>query len=125
MLRGEKMAAVVMASDQTTRRAGEDALARELSARGAKVVPMHTLLVDADPDEAKARAPRDVHDLMDLYTTIDAIARETAAPADIVKALYEEETARLNAQARLKQFVLVNAIKRVKQRLRKLSQWHP
>ena len=55
---------------------------------------------------------------------VDAIARETAAPADIVKALYEEETARLNAQARLKLFVPVIAIKRVKQRLRELSQRH-
>ena len=55
-LRGEKVAAVVMASDQTTRRAGEDALARELSARGAIGVPMYTLLGDAAPDEAKARA---------------------------------------------------------------------
>ncbi len=51
-------------------------------------------------------------------TTVDAIARETAAPADIVKALYEEEIASLNAQARLKQFVPVIAINRVKQRLR-------
>ena len=57
-------------------------------------------------------------------TTVDAIARETAAPADIVKALYEEEIASLNAQARLKQFVPVIAINRVKQRLRKLSQRH-
>ena len=56
--------------------------------------------------------------------TVDAIARETAAPADIVKALYEEETTRLDAQARLKQFVPVIAINRVKQRLRKLSQRH-
>jgi hypothetical protein len=55
-LRGEKVAAVVMASDQTIRRGGEDALARELSARGAVGVPMYTLLGDADPDEAKARA---------------------------------------------------------------------
>jgi hypothetical protein len=56
LLRGEKVAAVVMASDQTTRRAGEDALARELSARGAQGIPMYTLLADAAPDEAKARA---------------------------------------------------------------------
>jgi Protein of unknown function (DUF3562) len=56
--------------------------------------------------------------------TIDAIARETAVPADFVKALYEEESARLNAQARLKQFVSVIAIKRVKQRLRKLNPGH-
>ena len=55
-LRGEKVAAVVMAIDQSTRRAGEDALARELSARGARGVPMYTLVPDAAPDEAKVRA---------------------------------------------------------------------
>jgi hypothetical protein len=55
-LRGEKVAAVVMASDQTTRRAGEDALARELTLRGTEGIPMYTLLADAHPDEAKARA---------------------------------------------------------------------
>ena len=55
-LRGEKVAAVVMAIDQTTRRAGEYALARELSARGATGVPMYTLVPDAAPDEAKVRA---------------------------------------------------------------------
>jgi hypothetical protein len=58
-LHGEKVAAVVMVSDQTTRRAGEYALARELSARGAIGVPMYTLLDDAAPDEAKARAAAD------------------------------------------------------------------
>jgi len=56
LLRGEKVAAVVMVSYQTTHRAGEDALARELSARGAIGVPMYTLLGDAAPDEAKVRA---------------------------------------------------------------------
>ena len=55
-MRGEKVAAVVMVSDQSIRFAGEDALARELSARGAEGVPMYTLLAGADPDEAKARA---------------------------------------------------------------------
>ena len=54
-LRGEKVAAVVMVSDQSTRRAGEYALARELSTRGAQGIPMYTLLPDAHPDEAKAR----------------------------------------------------------------------
>ena len=55
-IRGEKVAAVVMANDHTIRLAGEEALARELSARGADGVPMYTLLAGADPDEAKARA---------------------------------------------------------------------
>jgi hypothetical protein len=94
-------------------------------------------------DEAKVRDPPAVYDVMDLYpqtggmwhaislertqanaddATVDAIAREAAAPADIVKSLYEEEIARLDAQARLKQFVPVIAIKRVRERLRKLNQ---
>ena len=55
-LTGEKVAGVVMATEETTRRAGEDALARELSLRGAQGVPMYSLLPDADHDEAKARA---------------------------------------------------------------------
>ncbi|MDP9199747.1 MAG: hypothetical protein M3O07_11135 [Pseudomonadota bacterium] len=55
-LQGEKVAAVVMVSDQSIRLTGEDALARELSSRGVHGVPMYTLLADAVPDESKARA---------------------------------------------------------------------
>lgn len=55
-LHGEKVAAVVMVSDQTIRLAGEDALSRELRARGAQGVPMYTLLAGAEPVEAQARA---------------------------------------------------------------------
>lgn len=55
-LHGEKVAAVVMVSDQSIRLAGEEALARELSSRGVHGVPMYMLLADADPDESKARA---------------------------------------------------------------------
>lgn len=56
LLRGEKVASVVMAPDPSIRLAGEDTLARELSARGAVGVPMYTLLAPADLDEARARA---------------------------------------------------------------------
>ena len=55
-MRGEKVAAVVMVNDDSIRLAGEEALARELSVRGAEGVPMYTLLAGAHPDEAKARA---------------------------------------------------------------------
>lgn len=56
-MKGEKVAAIVMSTDRTTRRAAEDALARELTRRGAQGVPMYTLLPDADShDEATARA---------------------------------------------------------------------
>ena len=55
-LKGEKVAAIVMTTDLPTRRAGEDALARQLSLHGVEGVSMYTLLSDPDPDEAKARA---------------------------------------------------------------------
>ena len=55
-LKGEKGAAIVMTTDLPTRRAGEDALARQLSLHGVEGVPMYTLLSDPNPDEAKARA---------------------------------------------------------------------
>ena len=57
-MRGEKVAAVVMVNDDSIRLAGEEALARELSVRGAAGVPMYTLLAGAHPDEAKARSGR-------------------------------------------------------------------
>ena len=54
---GSKVAAVVMARDEAARRAGEDALARELTKRGAQGVPMYTLGPEGDPTkEAETRA---------------------------------------------------------------------
>lgn len=53
---GEHVAAVVMVADYTVRLAGEEALARELSARGARGVPMNSLIPGGALDEAKARA---------------------------------------------------------------------
>lgn len=56
-LRGSKVAAVVMMKNEASRRAAEDALAREITARGAQGVPMYTILPDAKPQgEAAARA---------------------------------------------------------------------
>jgi hypothetical protein len=56
-LRGSKVAAVVMMENQASRRAAEDALAREITARGAQGVPMYTILPDAKPQsEGAARA---------------------------------------------------------------------
>lgn len=53
---GEKVAAVVMMSDPSARRAAEDALARELSARGAEGIPMYTIAPTAGAgDEEAAR----------------------------------------------------------------------
>ena len=53
-LAGKKVAALVMSANQSTRLAGEDALAREITARGAQGVPAHTILTDPK-DEARAK----------------------------------------------------------------------
>ena len=55
-LTGENVGAVVMVNDYSIRLAGEDLLARELSARGARGVPMHSLVPGGAMDETKARA---------------------------------------------------------------------
>jgi len=49
-LTGSKVAAVVMMDAEGSRRAGEDALARELSAIGAIGIPLYLLLPDISPD---------------------------------------------------------------------------
>jgi hypothetical protein len=56
-LRGAKVAAVVMVQDDDLRRRGEDALAAEITSRGAIGIPMYTLLDGGAPsNEAAARA---------------------------------------------------------------------
>ena len=60
-MNGEKVAAVVMVEDESLRRAAEDALARELSGRGAVGIPMYTLHPHAGPNDepaAKSAAER-------------------------------------------------------------------
>ena len=55
--KGSKVAAVVMMKNEASRRAAEDALAREITARGAQGVPMYTILAEGKPEnEAAARA---------------------------------------------------------------------
>ena len=46
--RGEKVIALVVSPNQASRRAAEDALARELTLRGAVGVPAYTILGDVD-----------------------------------------------------------------------------
>jgi hypothetical protein len=54
---GETVVAMVMSKNASTRRAAEDALAREISANGAKGIAGYTVVPDdAVGDEAKARA---------------------------------------------------------------------
>jgi hypothetical protein len=53
-LSGSKVAAVAMVQNEAARRAAEDALARELTARGAQGVPMYSIQPDARPDNEQA-----------------------------------------------------------------------
>jgi hypothetical protein len=53
-VKGSKVVAVVMMRNEAARRAAEDALAREITARGAEGVPMYTIQPDARPDNEQA-----------------------------------------------------------------------
>ena len=57
VLSGQKVVAFVLTKNEASRRAAEDALAREITAGGAQGVPSYTLIATAAaPDEAKAKA---------------------------------------------------------------------
>ena len=57
VLSGQKVVAFVLTKNAASRRAAEDALAREISAGGAQGIPSYTLVPDAAAsDEAKAKA---------------------------------------------------------------------
>lgn len=56
-VKGAKVAAVVVMQDEASRRAAEDTLARDISARGAQGIPMYAILPNASVhDEAATRA---------------------------------------------------------------------
>lgn len=56
-LAGQKVVAFVLTKNEASRRAAEDALAREITAGGGQGVPAYTLVAgNAAPDEAKAKA---------------------------------------------------------------------
>jgi len=52
--KGVKVAAVAMVRNEAARRAAEDALAREITARGAQGVPMYTILPEGRPENEQA-----------------------------------------------------------------------
>jgi hypothetical protein len=54
--KGARVAALVMTKNEATRRAAEDALAREITAQGAQGVPMYSIADAAGTDEAQTRA---------------------------------------------------------------------
>lgn len=53
---GQRVAALVMNTNDAARRAGEDALAREITAQGAEGVPMYSLISGDPKNEPQARA---------------------------------------------------------------------
>lgn len=53
-LSGQKVAAFVLTDSDTTRRAAEDALAREITARGAQGIPGYVLLPGQEPKDPQA-----------------------------------------------------------------------
>jgi len=55
-LQGARVGAVVMMRDEAPRRAAEDALAREIGARGAVGIPGYTIVPDRKASEAEVRA---------------------------------------------------------------------
>jgi hypothetical protein len=56
-VKGSKVAAVVMVDSEAARRVAEDKLAAEITARGARGIPMYTIYPDATPaNEPQARA---------------------------------------------------------------------
>lgn len=60
-LSGRKVVGVFVSNNQTLRRRAEDAMAREISARGAQGVPAYTILTDEevkDREAAKAKLER-------------------------------------------------------------------
>ncbi len=56
-VKGAKVGAIVLMQDEASRRVAEDALAREINARGAQAIPGYTVLPNTNPStEAEARA---------------------------------------------------------------------
>ncbi|HXS92723.1 MAG TPA: hypothetical protein VN705_25425 [Steroidobacteraceae bacterium] len=53
---GARVGAVVMMRDEASRRVAEDALAREIGARGAQGIPGYTVIPDRGATEAEVRA---------------------------------------------------------------------
>jgi hypothetical protein len=55
-IKGAKVGAVVVMRDEASRRVAEDALAREITARGGEGIPGYTVIADRAAGEAEVRA---------------------------------------------------------------------
>lgn len=63
-LKGAKVAAAVLIANETARKAAEDQLAKEITARGADGVPMYQVMPNVDPsDEAQVKAELEKNDV--------------------------------------------------------------
>lgn len=88
-VQGSKVAAVVIMADIASRRAAEDKLASEISARGAVGVPMYTLTEQANVEgEPVARDALDKADVKGLVVLHPSPVETEAAPQDYTKAPY-------------------------------------
>jgi hypothetical protein len=77
-LRGEKVAAVVMMENQKVRRQAEAALARAISDRGVRGIPMYTMLASPNPaDQAAARAVLEQNGVKGIIAMRPTRARKT------------------------------------------------
>jgi hypothetical protein len=77
---GSKVATVVLARSDDTRRSAEDDLARELTRRGAQGIPAYTLIEDeAMHDEAKARHALEMAGVAIIVVMLPTSTREVSA----------------------------------------------
>jgi hypothetical protein len=76
-LSGQKVAAFVLAASETTRRAAEDALAQELSARGAQGVASYTLLPSLEPRDPEATRQKLEQAGVEGAVTMRVVGRDT------------------------------------------------
>ena len=56
-----------------------------------------------------------------MDAAVSAIAKETETELEVVRVLYEEHVTALNAEAKIKQFVSVIAVRKVKLHLRRVG----
>jgi hypothetical protein len=75
-LSGQKVAAFYFGGTETTRRAAEDVLARELSARGAQGIPGYTLLPGQEPADPLAARQRLQQAGVEGAVTMRVVGRE-------------------------------------------------
>lgn len=77
---GSRVAALVMSNNEATRRAAEDALAREITAQGAQGVPMYTIASTTDEAAARAALEKQGFAAVVVMRPVGSQQRVTATP---------------------------------------------